>query len=120
MLESAEDLCVEAEGDVLRDCELLRDVDLGEGKVRAAVVVASGIAESAVGGGISTGTCASAGIDYRRKGIGVEPLAATGRQGAKQSSSLEPILFLPSEMETEFGCTTFSSTRHKRPRRGKL
>ena len=57
---------------------LLGYVELGVGEVRAAEVVAAGVAELAVGGRVAAGTRAGAGIDDGFKRIRVEPLQAAG------------------------------------------
>src|ERR1035441_699336 len=49
VVEEIEYLRVEAEGNMFRDRNLLRDVDLGVGEVRSAIIVAAGVAELAVG-----------------------------------------------------------------------
>ena len=83
MVEDVEELCVQPNTHSLRDGNLFRQIHLGVGEMRSSDVVAAGVAELAVGGRISTGTCAGTGIDDGSEGIRVEPLAAASLRHAR-------------------------------------
>ena len=79
VIEDIERLRIQSKTHTLRDGNSFRQIHLGVGEMRSANIVAAGVAKLAIGWRISAGAGSGAGIDDRREGIRVQPLATAGR-----------------------------------------